>query len=98
MDVGALGFSIEVVPSGLTNLSGTKEASATNPGMAAATRIKVRTAQRNGETAPTFKETEIAPFSKYKLTASNTMSKEDGNGYTEAKDGKANEMVNILAS
>ena len=91
MDVGALGFSIEVVPSGLTNLSGTKEASATNPGMAAATRIKVRTAQRNGETAPTFKETEIAPFSKYKLTASNTMSKEDGNGYTEAKDGKANE-------
>ena len=89
MDVGALGFSIEVVPSGETNLSGTKTASVTNPGMAAATRIKIRTAKQ--DTTTTFKETEIAPFSKYKLTASNTMSKDDGNGYTEAKDGKANE-------
>lgn len=91
MDVGALGFSIEVVPSGSTNLSGTKEASVTNPGMAAATRIKIRTAQRADDTVPTFNETEIAPFSKYKLTANNTMTKDDNNGYKEAIDGKANE-------
>lgn len=86
MDVGALGFSIEVVPSGETNLSGTKTASVTNPGMAAATRIKVETQKRGG----TAKEAEIAPFSAWKLQTSNTMTQNTEATHKVADDGARN--------
>ena len=89
MEVGALGFSVEVVPTGDTQLA-TKTASVTNPGMAAASRIQVGV-KKDGSSDDEKTQT-LAPFSAWKLQANKTMnSTVASNGYEVAKDGANNE-------
>lgn len=87
--VGELGFSLEVVPGGDTNMA-TKTATVTNPGMAAASRINVSIAeQAPGATAVTEKGTaQLAPFSMYKL---NTNTKVMSKSTAGTDDGASNE-------
>ncbi len=77
IEIGALGFSLEVVPKGSTNLA-TKDLSVSNPGMAAATRIKIDVAQGTNGSAQSnaFTSKTIAPFNAYKLNVNTkTMAK-----------------------
>ena len=101
MEVGALGFNVEVIPSGETQLA-TKQATVNNPGMAAASRIEVSVRKNNDNTTKT---TTVAPFSAYKLLANKTMSAgtggAGGTGYTIDKDGALNasgKYTHILGS
>ena len=89
--VGELGFSLEVVPGGDTNMS-TKTASATNPGMAAASRVSVKVGtleKAEGEESATlkWKKAELAPFSDYKL---NTNTKVMSKSSADENDGASN--------
>ena len=89
--VGELGFSLEVVPSGDTNLAA-KTASATNPGMAAASRVSVKVgtiekAEGEQEASLKWKKAELAPFSDYKL---NTNTKVMSKATAGANDGASN--------
>ena len=92
-DVSQIGFNIEVVPSGTSNLA-TPEINVSQPGMAAASRIDVRVAeQAAGGTAATEKgKAQLAPFSAFKLTTTSTMDSgtnfNGGVGYTEADGAK----------
>lgn len=95
MNVEKLGFNIEVVPGGTSNLA-TPQISATQPGMAAASRINVRVAEQKPSTSVTEKGTaKLAPFSAYKLTTANAMDKgqnnKGGTNYNKDKDGDLNE-------
>lgn len=88
MEVGALGFNIEVIPSGTTQLS-TQTAGTSNPAMAAATRIQISV--KKEATGESEKSATIAPFSDWKLQTNKTMnSTKASNGYSETKDGASN--------
>lgn len=88
MNVGALGFNVEVVPSGTTQIS-RAAASSSNPAMAAASRIQISI--KKNDTTSTEKTTTIAPYSDWKLQANKTMnSTKAENGYKELNDGASN--------
>ena len=82
INIGALGFSIEVVPSGETTMA-TKTASVANPGMAAASRIKIDVAKAPQTGNATFETKTVAPFNAYKL---NTNTKQMAKGTADAND------------
>ena len=82
INIGALGFSIEVVPSGDTNMA-TKTASVSNPGMAAASRIQIDVAKAPQSGNATFTTQTVAPFNAYKL---NTNTKQMAKGTADAND------------
>lgn len=93
-NVAKIGFNIEVVPGGTSNLA-TPAISATQPGMAAASRIDIRVAEQPANGNVTEKgKAQLAPFSAYKLTTTSTMDSgtnfAGGVGYKPATDGALN--------
>ena len=87
VEVGAMGFSLEVVPSGDSNLA-TPTVTATNPGMAAASRVQVKVmTQAPQDTAQVVGTTTLSPFSNWKLNPTTKTMTNSGAG---AGDGNAN--------
>ncbi len=80
--VAQLGFSIEVIPSGTTNIASPSSAvdATNNPGMAAATRINIEVAKANQSGGvDSWEKSELQPFEAWKLnTTTKAIAKDTG--------------------